>query len=118
MPCLSTIASLHFRLVNMSAGQNTLVSPASGPRPSMPANPGLYLSITVVCLSLFCALAIPKGYALDWIGDMLQAGLLVLILLLALQNALRSHGEVRAFWMMLCLGSAMWLSSQIGLVDL
>jgi signal transduction histidine kinase len=113
VPCLSTIASLHFRLVNMSAGQNTLVSPASGPRPSMPANPGLYLSITVVCLSLFCALAIPKGYALDWIGDMLQAGLLVLILLLALQNALRSHGEVRAFWMMLCLGSAMWLSSQM-----
>jgi signal transduction histidine kinase len=44
---------------------------------------------------------------------MLQAGLLVLILLLALQNALRSHGEVRAFWMMLCLGSAMWLSSQM-----
>ena len=97
----------------MSVGQNTLVSPASGPRPSMPASPGLYLSITVVSLSLFSALALPKGYALDWIGDALQVGLLAVILILALQNAFRSHGEVRAFWMMLWLGSAMWLSSQL-----
>ncbi len=113
MPRLSTIGFLYCHLVTMSVGQNTLVSPASGPRPSMPANPGLYLSITVVSLSLFSALALPKGYALDWIGDALQVGLLAVILILALQNAFRSHGEVRAFWMMLWLGSAMWLSSQL-----
>lgn len=77
------------------------------------ASPGLCLTITAVCLSLFCALGLPRGYLLDWIGDALQAGLLALILVLALQNALRSHGEVRAFWMMLCLGSAMWFSSQM-----
>jgi signal transduction histidine kinase len=112
-PGLSMIASLHFRLVNMSAGQNTLVSPASGPRPSVPANLGLQLSIAVVGVSLLCALALPKGYALAWIGDTMQSGLLAITLFLSLQNAFRSRGEARAFWMMLFLGAGLWLASQL-----
>ncbi|HET6932946.1 MAG TPA: ATP-binding protein [Candidatus Acidoferrum sp.] len=56
-------------------------------------------------------MALPKGFRLSLFGDLLEAGLVVTFACLALQNMLRSHAQVRAFWFLLFIGATMWLAS-------
>jgi signal transduction histidine kinase len=64
-----------------------------------------------VLLSFVAALALPKGFQLSLLGDLLQAGLVGTFTFLTFQNMLRSQAQVRAFWFLLFIGAVMWLSS-------
>jgi signal transduction histidine kinase len=62
-------------------------------------------------ISLVAAVSLPKGYALAFIGDAMQVILVATASYLAFQNALRSRSQTRGFWMLISLGSSMWLVS-------
>jgi signal transduction histidine kinase len=62
-------------------------------------------------ISLLAAVSLPKGYALAFIGDGMQVILVAAASYLAFQNALRSRSQLRGFWMLIALGSSMWLIS-------
>jgi signal transduction histidine kinase len=98
----------------MTSGQNSTASAAGvGALPSAHSRVGFLVTLAAVGLSLVCAFTLPKGYLLSWIGDTLQTGLLAAFVILSLQNVLRSHGQVRAYWTMIFLGAAIWFSSQL-----
>jgi len=98
----------------MSADPNSLRSAASSGSPSTASSRlGFYLTLGVVTFTLVCALALPRGYVLAWIGDTLQTALLTAFAVLSLRNALRSRAQVRGYWMMIFLGAAIWVSSQL-----
>jgi signal transduction histidine kinase len=65
----------------------------------------------VAGISLLAALLLPKGYLLAFIGDGMQVALVAAATYLSLDNALKSHGTVRAFWFLISMGAAMWLAS-------
>ncbi len=73
-------------------------------------NPLLFCA-SIAAVSLLAALSLPKGYTLAFIGDGLQVGLVAAAAYLAFQNAIRSHSNVRGFWLLIFLGSAMWVVS-------
>jgi signal transduction histidine kinase len=98
----------------MTAGQNSIGSAASvGALPAARSRLGFYLTLGAVGITLVCALTLPPSYLLSWIGDTMQTGLLVAFVVLSLQNVLRSRAQVRAYWTMIFLGAAIWLSSQL-----
>ncbi len=98
----------------MSVGPNSHSSAArSGSLPAASSRLGFYLTIGAVSFTLVCAVALPRGYLLAWIGDTLQTTLLVAFAVLSLQNALRSRAQVRGYWMMIFFGAAIWVSSQL-----
>jgi signal transduction histidine kinase len=74
---------------------------------------GFYIALAAVGLTLLAALAFPRGFALAVIGDTMQFGLEAAAALLALQNALRSRSQIRAFWLLVFLGTLMWSCSQL-----
>jgi signal transduction histidine kinase len=71
---------------------------------------GYLLTGAAVLLSIIARLALPNGFHLALFSDLLGTGLVGAITFLALQNALRSNGQVRAFWFLLFVGAAMWLA--------
>jgi len=98
----------------MTAGQNSTVSDVGvGGQRLAHSRFGCYLTLATVALTFVFALTLSPGYLLDWIGDTLQTGLLLAFVVLALQNVLRSRGQIRAYWMMIFLGAVIWLSSQL-----
>lgn len=80
----------------------------------MPTRSKLWVGATV-CLTmtqvLACAL-LPRGNALTAISDILCALLMLSPLLVFVGNALSSDGRVRAFWILLAVGSLLWLADQ------
>ncbi len=67
--------------------------------------------IVIAVLSLLAAFLLHKGFALALIGDGLQMGLVAAACYLAFRNAAQSHSNVRGFWLLVFLGTAMWLLS-------
>jgi len=65
----------------------------------------------MAALSLLAAISLPRGYALAFIGDGMQLGLVAASAYLAFQNASRSRSQVRGFWILVSLGSATWFVS-------
>jgi len=74
---------------------------------------GYWLMASAVALSFAAALVLPKGYQLELLGDILQAGLAGLFTFLAFQNMVRGCAQVRTFWFLLFIGAAMWLASLV-----
>jgi len=52
-----------------------------------------------------------KGFQLSLLGDLLEVSLVAVLTLLTFQNMIRSHAQVRAFWLLLFVGAVMSLSS-------
>jgi signal transduction histidine kinase len=71
----------------------------------------LLLSLAVVLSSALTAGFIAPGFVLATYSDMLQVALLVLAAWLAFRNSLCTHGRVRAFWMLIFAGTALWSAS-------
>lgn len=98
----------------MTARQNSLaVCPVSRQTGLARVIPGICLILAATAACLISALLLPRGFALAFIGDTLQCSLLAVFTFLSLGNALRCHPRMRAFWLMIFLGAAMWLSSQL-----
>jgi signal transduction histidine kinase len=96
----------------MKAGHNSSLAPAEKDRRSnRPLLFGYSLTAAAVLLSSVAALVLPKGFELGLFGDLLQAALAGAFTFLTFQNMLRSQAQVRAFWLLLFIGAAMWLSS-------
>ncbi len=72
---------------------------------------GYFLMAAIVLLSVIASEALPKGFQLSLLGDLLEVGLVAAFTLLTFQNMIRSHAQVRAFWLLLFVGAAIWLSS-------
>jgi signal transduction histidine kinase len=96
----------------MSAGQNLTEesSVISGSNFRALRNPFLFCA-AVTLISLGAALLLPKSYPLAFLSDILQMGLVAAAACLSWQNSARSHSNVRAFWLLIFLGTAMWLAS-------
>jgi signal transduction histidine kinase len=67
--------------------------------------------IGISVISLSAALLLPKSYGLAFISDTLQMGLVATAAYLSFRNAASNHSNVRAFWFLIFLGTAMWLAS-------
>ncbi len=65
----------------------------------------------VALVSLSAAFLLHKGFVLALIGDGLQMALVAAACYLSVRNAAQSHSNVRGFWLLVSLGTAMWLCS-------
>jgi len=74
---------------------------------------GYLLTAGAVLLSFIGALALPRSFQHALLGDVLECSLFAAFTLLAFQNMLRSHAQVRAFWFLLFIGAALWLASML-----
>jgi signal transduction histidine kinase len=96
----------------MNTGHNSSLAPVeNGRRSNRPLLFGYSLTASAVLLSFIAALVLPKGFQLGLLGDLLQAGLVGTFTFLTFLNMLRSQAQVRAFWLLLFIGAAMWLTS-------
>ena len=96
----------------MKAAHNSSLSPAEQVRRSRRLLLfGYSLTGFAVLLTFVAALVLPKSFQLSLLGDLMQAGLVGAFTFLTLQNAIRSQAQVRAFWFLLFIGAAMWMSS-------
>jgi signal transduction histidine kinase len=98
----------------MSAGQNRTEesSEISGSNLRALRNPLLFCA-SVTAISLGAALLLPKSYGLSFLSDIMQLGLVATAAYISYQNAVRSHSNVRAFWLLIFLGTLMWLASLV-----
>lgn len=62
-------------------------------------------------VSLAAALLLPQSYLLRTIGDMMQVGLVALATWLAIENCLHCDDSSRDFWLLISIGSSIWLVS-------
>ncbi len=96
----------------MGAAHYLAVDAAGSGRPGSPMlRSSLTICASVALISLSAALLLPKGYALAVIGDGIPAVLILAAVYLSFQNAMRSRSNVRGFWILIFLGSAMWMGS-------
>ena len=96
----------------MKSGLNSSNPPAELARRSRrPLLFGYSLTAVAVLLSFLAALVLPNSFQLILLGDLLEVSLFAAFAFLAFQNMLRSQAQVRAFWLLLFIGGAMWLSS-------
>jgi signal transduction histidine kinase len=72
---------------------------------------GALLASVVVLVSVVAAIFLPQGFALAAFGDSLQLALIVATTVLCAQNFLRTQSRARAFWGLICSGSAIWTAS-------
>jgi signal transduction histidine kinase len=72
---------------------------------------GVYVCLAVVTVSAVAGIALPRGLVLATVSDVLQVGLAAATAVLAFQNFLRSQTNVRAFWLLIFIGAAMWCTS-------
>jgi signal transduction histidine kinase len=87
------------------------LSVTSEPASARPLRNSALFCTAVAVISLAAACWLPEGYALAFVGDGLQMGLIAAASFLALRNARRSTSHVRGFWLLVALGTAMWLLS-------
>jgi len=69
------------------------------------------LASGAVLVSVLAAIFLPQGFALAAFGDSLQLALIALTTILSFQNFLRTQSRARAFWGLICAGSAIWTGS-------
>jgi len=69
------------------------------------------LAAAVVTVSLASALLLPQGILLAAISDGLQVCLVTVATFLSFQNFKRNRSHVRDFWLLIFLGSTIWLAS-------
>lgn len=65
----------------------------------------------VIVISAFAAIFLPRSRTLAAFGDFSQLGLVAATAMLALRNSLLTRARVRAFWMLICAGMALWTAS-------
>ena len=68
---------------------------------------------TLVCVHLGLSLAVPRSFALTALGDISQNIVLLLGTVACLTNVKTTSGRPRLFWLLLGLGLAIWLASQV-----
>lgn len=96
----------------MKIGYNSPLAPADKRRHSnRPLLFGYSLMAGAVLLSFIASQALPKGFQLSLLGDLLEVGLVAVLTLLTFQNMIRSRAQVRAFWLLLFVAAVMSLSS-------
>src|SRR3974390_15287 len=96
----------------MQVGQNLAAfSPASGSPSGLSLRTSLLFCAAIAAISATAAFSLPRGYTLALIGDGMQLLLLATANFLSIRNARRSHAQVRGFWLLVSLGTAMWLLS-------
>lgn len=96
----------------MGAGQNLAEDAAGlGGDGSRMLRNSLAICAGVTLIPLAAALLLSNGYALAFVGDGMQVALIAAAVYLSFRNAARSHSNVRGFWLLIFLGSAMWLGS-------
>lgn len=98
----------------MLAAQNSAyVNAAPRPASTLGLRTSAIFCGSVAFVSLVATFLFPKGYTLALIGDGLQMVLVAAASYFALRNASRSHSHVRGFWLLISLGTAMWLVSLV-----
>ncbi len=100
--------TMHSTLAQKLAGPPDAAS--SGAHPPILRN-SLFFCVIIGGLSLLSAFLLRKGYALAFIGDGMQVALVAAATYFSLRNARKSHSTVRAFWILISMGTAMWLAS-------
>lgn len=96
----------------MQVGQNlAAITPDSDSSSGSALRTTLLFCAAVAAISAAAALSLPRGYTLALIGDSIQFSLLATATYLSFRNARRSHSQVRGFWLLVSLGTAMWLFS-------
>ena len=75
----------------------------------------LWTRAVAACMAILIlgALILPRSFALTAFSDWIQCILLLSGALALVPNAVRSHGRVRAFWVLLATGMAFWFSYQV-----
>jgi len=68
---------------------------------------------TFVCVHVALSLLVPRSFALTAIGDILQNVALLLATGAFLANVRSTSGKTRLFWLLMGLGLAIWLASQV-----
>jgi len=68
---------------------------------------------TLVCVHVALSLAAPRSFALTAFGDILQNVVLLLATIAFLSNVRVTSGKIRLFWLLMGLGLATWLGSQM-----
>jgi len=108
--------SLRIKVGFMNADHNSLSPVAVDPGESF--RRALRISLifipAMVTISLLAAVLLPNGFALAAIGDFLQVALVATASFLSCRNAAATRSRIRAFWLLICLGCAMWLISLSG----
>jgi diguanylate cyclase (GGDEF)-like protein len=67
----------------------------------------------LVCVHVALSLAVPRSFALTAFGDILQNVTLLLATVAFLANVRTTSGKGRLFWLLMGLGLATWLASQM-----
>ncbi len=94
----------------MNTGQNLAQNVAgSGRAGSRMLRNSLAICAGVTLISVAAPLLLPTRYALASVGDGMQLALIAVAVYLSFRNAARSHSNVRGFWLLIFLGSTMWL---------
>ena len=68
---------------------------------------------TLVFVHVALSLAVPRSFALTAFGDILQNAVLLLATIAFLANVRTTSGKIRLFWLLMGLGLATWLGSQM-----
>jgi len=68
---------------------------------------------TLVCVHVAFSLVVPRSFALTAFGDILQNVVLLLATVAFLANVRNTSGKSRLFWLLMGLGLATWLASQV-----
>jgi diguanylate cyclase (GGDEF)-like protein len=68
---------------------------------------------TLVCVHVVFSLVVPRSFALTAFGDILQNVVLLLATAAFLANVRTTSGKSRLFWLLMGLGLATWLASQV-----
>lgn len=75
----------------------------------------LWTAAVAACLAalILAALVLHRSFALTAFSDLIQCVLLLSAALSLVPNAVRSHGRLRLFWVLLATGMAFWFSYQL-----
>jgi diguanylate cyclase (GGDEF)-like protein len=82
-------------------------------RLSPAAKKAIFLASVPVCAQLALTLSLPHGFLLTAIGDILQNLLLLAATILIARNVWSSDSRTRFFWLLMSVGFAAWLGSQV-----
>jgi signal transduction histidine kinase len=74
----------------------------------------LWISGVLLLLSTVLSQTLPRGFALTCFSDVTAAVLLFAATVLMAQNAVRSHGQQRIFWILMATGVGLWLLNLTG----
>ncbi|HXY00651.1 MAG TPA: ATP-binding protein [Candidatus Limnocylindrales bacterium] len=98
----------------MTEKDNFVLDRAAPPSPYPRVLRSLLLPcLGVVLVSLLAAVFLRPGRTLEAFSDLSQLALTAVPTVLAFQNSLKTHSRVRAFWMLIFVGMALWTASYV-----